>query len=94
MYRFSIEGAEWILRFSPQVYIDSVEKQAILSALLHIGTDLTKYTHGSAFIIFTKKIGAIVFDVERIPSLILTVSNIIPEDNWYNQESSSLKKIK
>ena len=95
MYRFSIEGADWILRFSPQVYIDSVEKQAILMALLHIGADLSKYSHGSAFIIFTKKIGAIVFEVERIPSLILTVSNIIPDDNWYDDpELTTLKQIK
>jgi hypothetical protein len=89
MYRFSIEGDDWILRFSPQVFIDSDDKQTILLALLQMGGDLENYTHGSAFIIFTKKIGAIVFNVERIPSLILTVSNIIPEENWYNQESSS-----
>jgi hypothetical protein len=88
MYRFSIEGDDWILRFSPQVFIDSDDKQTILLALMHMGVDLENYTHGSAFIIFTKKIGAIVFNVERIPSLILTVSNIIPEENWYSQESS------
>jgi hypothetical protein len=88
MYRFSIEGAEWILRFSPQVFIDTDEKQTILQGLLHIGVDLEEYTHGSAFIIFTKKIGAVVFNVERIPSLILTVSNIIPEENWYSQVTS------
>jgi hypothetical protein len=93
MYRFSIEGDEWILRFSPQVYIDSDDKQTILFALLHMGVDLDKYSHRSAFIIFTKKIGAIVFDVERIPSLILTVSNIIPEDNWYSQEFPSMKPL-
>lgn len=91
MYRFSIEGDDWILRFSPQVFIDSDEKQTILLSLLHMGVDLENYTHGSAFIIFVKKIGAIVFDVERIPSLILTISNIIPEDNWYCQESTSIK---
>jgi hypothetical protein len=90
MYRFSIEGDEWILRFSPQVYMDSDEKQMILFALLHMGVKLDNYSHGSAFIIFTKKIGAIVFCVERIPSLILTVSNIIPEDHWYNQDLPSL----
>ena len=93
MYRFSIDGDEWILRFSPQVYIDSEEKQTILFALLHIGVDLENYSHGSAFIIFTKKIGAIVFDVERIPSLILTVSNIIHEDNWYSQEVLSMNPM-
>jgi hypothetical protein len=56
--------------------------------LLQIGNDLSSYSHGDAFLMFTKKIGAIVFDVERIPSFILTVSNIIPEENWYMQDST------
>lgn len=93
MYRFSIEGEEWILRFSPQVLIESNEKQAIIMSLLHIGNKLSAYSHGNAFIMFTKKIGAIVFEVERIPSLILTVSNIIPKECWYIQ-GSTIKKLK
>jgi hypothetical protein len=84
LFRFSIDGGEWILRFSPKVPIEDAEKHAILLSLLHIGEDLSKFPHGSAFIMFAPKIGAIVFDVERIPSLILTVSNIVPEENWYN----------
>jgi len=94
MYRFSIDGEEWILRFSPQVIVEDDEKQAIMMSLLHIGGDLPDFSHGNAFIIFVKKIGAIVFDVERIPSFILTVSNIVPEENWYTQESSSFKPFK
>lgn len=94
MYRFSIDGEEWILRFSPQVVIEAMEKQAILMSLLHIGNTLAGFSHGSAFIMFTKKIGAIVFDVERIPSFILTVSNIVPEENWYVQEQDSFKPKK
>jgi hypothetical protein len=86
MYRFSIEGDEWILRFSPQVFIEAEEKQVVLMALLQIGKDLSSYSHGDAFLMFTKNIGAIVFDVERIPSFILTVSNIIPDENWYMQD--------
>jgi hypothetical protein len=88
MFRFSINGEEWILRFSPQVFIDSHEKQAILMSLLHIGNNLSAYSHGDAFLMFTKDIGAIVFDVERIPSFILTVSNIISEDDWYIHDSA------
>ncbi|MEH7109130.1 MULTISPECIES: hypothetical protein [Bacillaceae] len=88
MYRFSIEGEEWILRFSPQILIDTDEREEIVMSLLHIGEDLTGFPHGDAFIMFSKKIGAIVFDVERIPSLILTVSNIVSKENWYTQESS------
>lgn len=87
MYRFSIEKDEWVLRFSPKLSIDADERQMILMSLLHIGEKLSKYSHGDAFIIFTKKIGAIVFTVETIPSFILTVANIISEEYWYNQDS-------
>lgn len=87
MFRFSMEGEDWILRFSPQLSIEADEKQAILMSLLQIGDDVTNFSHGHAFIMFTKNIGAIVFEVERIPSFILTVSNIIPEDYWYTEES-------
>nr|WP_263325985.1 hypothetical protein [Neobacillus sp. Marseille-Q6967] len=93
MYRFSIGGEEWILRFSPQVYIEAEEKQTILTSILQIGNDLSSFSHGAAFLMFTKKVGAIVFDVERIPSFILTVSNIIPEENWY-YDSPPLKQTK
>jgi hypothetical protein len=87
MYRFSIKGEEWILRFSPQLIIDLEEKQAILKSLIEIGNELAVYSHGEAFLMFTNEIGAIVFDVERMPSFILTVSNIIPEENWYAHEN-------
>jgi hypothetical protein len=93
VYRFSVEGEEWILRFSPQIIIEADERQEILMSLLHIGEDLSGFPHGNGFIMFSKKIGAIVFDVERIPSLILTVSNIVSEENWYIQ-NSSIKPVK
>ncbi|NHM29202.1 hypothetical protein [Neobacillus terrae] len=83
MYRFSVEGEDWILRFSPNIIIESEEKQAIIMSLLHIGDQLASFSHGKAFIMFNEKTGAIIFGVERIPSLILTVSNIIPKENWY-----------
>lgn len=86
MYRFSIEGEDWLLRFSPKITIDADDRQAILLSILHIGSDLARYSHGSAFIMFTKRTGAIVFSVERIPSLILTVADIVSKDNWYIQD--------
>ncbi len=86
MYRFSIEGQEWILRFSPQISVGAEEKQAILSSLLQIEKDLLAYSHGEAFMMLDKKIGAIIFIVEKIPSFILTVSTIIPTDHWYIQD--------
>lgn len=89
MYRFSINNDDWILRFSPKLFIEEEERRAILMSLLHIGDKLSSYSHGDAFLMFTKKIGAIVFSVETIPSFILTVSNIISDENWYIQESVS-----
>lgn len=86
MYRFSIEGEDWILRFSPQISVGGEEKKAILNSLLQIGSDLLAISHGESFMMLDKKIGAIVFVVERIPSLILTVSTIIPVERWYIQD--------
>lgn len=88
MYRFSIEGEDWILRFSPQISVGREEKNAILNSLLQIGSDLLAISHGESFMMLDKKIGAIVFGVERIPSLILTVSTIIPVERWYIQDPS------
>ncbi|WP_223593369.1 hypothetical protein [Neobacillus bataviensis] len=85
MYRFSIDGDEWILRFSPQIRIEADEKQAIFMSLQQMSHKLATFSHGDAFIMFNRNIGAIVFNVERIPSFILTVSNIISEENWYIQ---------
>lgn len=91
MYRFSVEGEDWILRFSPQVNLEINEKGAILTSLLQMGKYLDSFSHGHAFVIFNKTIGAIVFAVERVPSLILTISSIIPRDRWYIQDKSLLQ---
>ncbi|MBI0576060.1 hypothetical protein IEC97_01700 [Neobacillus cucumis] len=94
MFRFSIDGEDWILRFSPNLQIETDEKQEIMLSILHIGNQLSNFSHGEAFIMFSKKIGAIVFEVERIPSFILTVSNIIEEDHWYIQDTTIQLKRK
>jgi hypothetical protein len=83
MYRFSIDGEEWILRFSPQVTFESEEKNVIIRSILKIGTNLPNITHGDAFLVDDKNVGIIVFKVERVPSLIVTVSNIVPRERYY-----------
>jgi hypothetical protein len=83
MYRFSIDGEEWILRFSPQVTFESEEKDVIVKSILKIGRNLPNFTHGDAFLVEDKNIGIIVFKVERVPSLIITVSNIVPRERCY-----------
>lgn len=83
MYRFTIEGEEWILRFSPRIAVDAEEKSLIYRSLLDIGSDLSSFSHGHAFMMMNKTVGAIVFEIERIPSLIVTISTIIPVERWY-----------
>ncbi|MHC0035726.1 hypothetical protein ACX9YW_02305 [Pseudoneobacillus sp. C159] len=90
MYRFSINGESWILRFSPHINLEQSERNEIVHLLIQLGKDLRKIPHGSAFSIFTEKMGLFIFDVERIPSLILTISNIVSKENWYVQKNSKL----
>ena len=92
MYRFSIENENWILRFTPNVVLEDESKQAIVKSILQMGKELSTFSHGEPFVIMVKKIGLIVFNVEKIPSLILTVSNIIEKEKWYIQTDSKIKK--
>jgi hypothetical protein len=91
MYRFSIDGENWILRFSPHIFLEQEERREIVNLLIQLGKDLSSFSHGSAFCFFTEKMGLLVFDVERIPSLILTISNMVPKENWYIQKDSQMK---
>ena len=92
MYRFSIENENWILRFTPNTILEDDSKKAIVKSILQMGKELSTFSHGEAFVIMVKNIGLIVFNVEKIPSLILTVSNIIEKDKWYIQTDSKIKK--
>jgi len=83
MYRFSIDGEDWILRFAPQATFESEEKEVIFKSILKIEKNLTSFTHGDAFLVDDKNIGIIVFKVERIPSFIISVCNIIPRERCY-----------
>jgi hypothetical protein len=83
MYRFSIDGEEWIVRFSPQATFEGEERTAVLKAINNFKKNLILFTHGDAFLVSDQTIGVIVFKVERIPSLILTVCHIIPEERCY-----------
>jgi hypothetical protein len=92
MYRFSIEKENWILRFTPNIVLEEDSKEALVKSILQLGSVLPIFSHGESFVILVKKIGLIVFIVEKIPSLILTVSNIIEKENWYIQTDSKIKK--
>lgn len=92
MYRFSIESENWILRFTPNVMLEDGSKQAIVNSILQLGKELSTFKHGEPFVILVKSIGLIVFNVEKIPSLILTVSNIIEKERWYIQKENKITK--
>lgn len=94
MYRFSIDSDDWILRFSPHIQIELSIKQVIVSSIIQLGKELPSFSHGESFIIFNDHIGIIVFNVEKVPSLILTVSNIVSKDRWYVQKNLTIKPYK
>jgi hypothetical protein len=83
MYQFSVDGETWRLRFSPHIFLEQNERHEIVGLLIQLGKDLSSFSHGSAFCLFSEKMGLLVFDVERIPSLILTISNVVMKENWY-----------
>jgi hypothetical protein len=87
MYRFFIGEEEWILRFMSHRKIEMFQKEKILQSIKCLGKAISSYSHGESFILFDKQIGAIIFDVIRIPSCALSVSNIIPKDSWYRSFS-------
>ncbi|PLR81082.1 hypothetical protein CVD25_06595 [Bacillus canaveralius] len=92
MYRFTIDNEEWILRFSPAVAIEQEIKDIIVRSLALLGSKLPAFPHGDAFVIFNEKIGLIVFNVEKLPSFILTISSIVPREKWFEIKSRTLKK--
>ena len=92
MYRLSIEKEEWIVRFSPHLSIDKEDKDAIVIPLMKLGNVLSSFTHGDSFIIINEKIGVVICRVERIPSLILIISTIVPKENWFIQTDSDIKR--
>lgn len=83
MYRFFIGEEEWILRFKSHRKIEMFQKDKILQSIIYLGKAISLYSHGESFILFDKQIGAIIFNVIRIPSSALSVSNIVPKDSWY-----------
>ncbi|PLR99678.1 hypothetical protein [Bacillus sp. T33-2] len=92
MYRFSIGNGNWIIKFSPHLTLGAEEKEAIVNSLLHLGSHWTGYSHSDSFVIFHESTGMIVFRVEEIPSLILTVTTIVPKDKWYVKTDAGIRK--
>lgn len=91
MYRFSIENENWILRFSPNVLLEEEERENIIKGVLQLGKELSTLSHGQSFVIMNETIGLIVFNVEKIPSFILTISNRVEKEKWYVQKKAGIE---
>jgi hypothetical protein len=91
MYRFSIDGREWILRFSQHLEIDDKEKESIIQSVMN-GPELKGFSHGDSFLLFDKEMGVIVFNIEKVPSFILNVSTIVPKEKWYSKNETSIDR--
>ena len=93
MFRLAIEEEEWIVRFSPHLSIDQEEREEIVEPLLRFGRVLSTFKHGDSFIIMNESIGMIVCRIEKIPSLILNISTVVPKNHWFVQKDHTLKKF-
>ncbi|AYA76770.1 MULTISPECIES: hypothetical protein [Robertmurraya] len=94
MYRFSIDKEDWILRFSPNIQVPKDVQLTIVNWIIQLGNLLPSYAHGQSFLIKSEEEGIIVFNVEKVPSLILTVSNIIPKEKCFHQKGKLINHWK
>jgi hypothetical protein len=94
MFRFSFNGSDWIIRFSPELQVEAEDKEAIIQSLITLGPSLAGYSHGESLLIFDEDMGAIIIRTEKVPSFILTVSTIIPSCQWFVREATAWSLIK
>ena len=94
MYRFSIGEENWIIIFSPHLSLDSKEKEAIIRSIAMMGPQWAGFPHGESFVIFHELMGAIVIRIEKVPSLILTVSAVVARDRWYINDKNIIVPYK
>lgn len=91
MYRYSINDEDWIILFSPHLSLEKEEKDAAIQSIALMGSQWSGFSHGESFVIFHEWIGAIVIRIEKIPSLILTVSAAVPRNRWFIKESNNIE---
>jgi hypothetical protein len=94
MFRFSFNGSDWIIRFSPELQAEDEDKEAIIQSLITLGPSLAAYSHGESLLIFDEKLGAIIIRTEKVPSFILTVSTIIPSGQWFVKKPTGVEPYK
>ncbi|MFT9596652.1 hypothetical protein [Mesobacillus sp.] len=88
MYRFSIGDEDWIIIFSPHLSLEQAEKEEIIRSIAIMGPQWATFSHGESFVIFQQLVGAIVVRIEKVPSLILTVSAVVNRNRWYINDNN------
>ncbi|MCM3122114.1 hypothetical protein QNH36_15235 [Mesobacillus sp. AQ2] len=91
MYRFSIGDEDWIIIFSPHLSLEQKEKEEIIRSIAIMGPQWAAFSHGESFVIFQELVGAIVVRIEKVPSLILTVSAVVHRDRWYINDNNKVE---
>lgn len=91
MYRFSIGEDNWIIIFSPHLSLEAKEKEDIIRTIAMMGQKWAGFSHGESFVIFHQLAGAIVMRIEKVPSLILTVSAVVSRDRWYINDQNTIE---
>ncbi|RHW42283.1 hypothetical protein D1B31_06590 [Neobacillus notoginsengisoli] len=87
MYRLAKGKQELLLRFSSGTK-QGLEEQAEICRLL-MGKDINfeKIAAMDSLILLHNKLGAIVVQVDRHPSLVLNVTAVIPNERWLTIKS-------
>lgn len=91
MYRFSIGNEDWIIIFSPHLSLEQTEKEEIIRSIAIMGPQWGAFSHGESFVIFQQLVGAIVLRIEKVPSLILTVSAVVSRNRWYINDNNKVE---
>jgi len=87
MYRLAKGKEEVILRFSKKAPYKMEDREEICRLLLSGKINFNKLKTMESIVLFHTELGAIFVQIDRHPSLILTVTASVPKERWYNLNS-------
>ncbi|CEG27575.1 hypothetical protein BN1002_02442 [Bacillus sp. B-jedd] len=87
MYRLAKGKEEIILRFSKKVPYKMEDREEICRLLMSGKINFDRMTTIDSIVLFHTELGAIFVQIDRHPSLILTVTASVPKERWYNMSA-------
>ncbi|WP_043933663.1 hypothetical protein [Bacillus sp. EB01] len=84
MYRIAQKNQELILRFWPKLNLTLNQKEEICRAFTGCNVKISEIASDGSALLFVENVGAVALDVERMPSLVLTVTAVVPKNRWFN----------